>query len=263
LIFKRYRSGHDLKWERNNARNAIRGSCNIYFSHLADRIDPLTLQQYLFMFGYGRNILSSPLSNAEAELNRSLRQLPGVISNIAPRGRITTFEQVPPLSERERRWFGIGQGNLRVTPLQVANSMATIARGGVYKPPRLFLDDSNDSRFDATHLGISPETIAVVHDGMSAVINETGGTAYRTFAPVLKGFAEQDVKIYGKTGSTEAPEDAWFGGFVTDNTNRAIAIAIVVEGGQRGSSDAAPLGRDIIQFCIESGYIGKSPSQSN
>jgi penicillin-binding protein 2 len=263
LIFNRYRSGHDLKWEHNNARNAIKGSCNIYFSRLADRIDPLTLQQYLFMFGYGRNILLPPLSNAEAELNRNLRQLPGVISNIAPRGRITTFEQVPPLIERERRWFGIGQGNLRVTPLQVANSMAAIARGGIYKPPRLFLDDSNDSRFDAVNLGISSETMAIIYDGMSAVVNEVDGTAHRTFAPVLKDFAAQDVKIYGKTGSTEAPEDAWFGGFVTDSTKRAIAIAIVVEGGQHGSSDAAPLGRDIIQFCIESGYIGKSPSQSN
>jgi cell division protein FtsI/penicillin-binding protein 2 len=215
------------------------------------------------MFGYGRNILFPPISNDETELNRNLRQLPGVISNIAPRGRVTTFEQVPPLSERERRWFGIGQGNLRVTPLQVANAMATIARGGIYKPPRLFLDHSNDSRFDAVNLGISSETMAVVYDGMSAVVNEVGGTAHRTFAPVLKDFAEQDVKIYGKTGSTEAPEDAWFGGFVTDSNNRAIAIAIVVEGGQHGSSDAAPLGRDIIQFCIESGYIGKSPSQSN
>jgi len=40
--------------------------------------------------------------------------------------------------------------------------------------------------------------------------------------------------------------------------DRKLAIAVVVEGGQHGSSDAAPLARDIIQFCIEFGYIGKS-----
>ena len=66
------------------------------------------------------------------------------------------------------------------------------------------------------------------------------------------------MKVYGKTGSTERPEHAWFGGFAQDSTARKIAIAVVVEGGQHGSSDAAPLARDIIQFCIEAGYVGKS-----
>ena len=44
LLYNRYRAGHDGRW-KNSARNAIRGSCNIYFSRLADRIDPPALQQ--------------------------------------------------------------------------------------------------------------------------------------------------------------------------------------------------------------------------
>jgi len=254
-LYNRHGVGHDGRWE-NNARNAIRGSCNIYFSRLADRIDPLVLQQWLFKFGYGRNILFPPASIAQTELNRNLRQLSGVISNTIPKGPISSFEQVPPLSESERRWFGIGQGNLRVTPLQVANAMAAIARGGLYKPPRLFLNEPNNPGFDTIDLGISLQTLAVVYDGMSAVVSETGGTAYSIFAPVLTSLAEQDIKVYGKTGSTQAPENAWFGGFATDSTNRSIAIAVVVEGGQHGSSDAAPLARDIIQFCFDAGYVG-------
>jgi len=277
-IYNRYGIGHDSKWDNNNARNAIKGSCNIYFSHLADRIDPLVLQQWLFKFGYGRNILFPPASIAQTELSRNLRQLSGVISNTIPRGPISSFEQVPPLSESERRWFGIGQGNLRVTPLQVANAMAAIARGGFYKPPRLFLESSQkpasistsriENRLSAVasakaeessiNLNISPQTLAVIYDGMSAVVCETGGTAYSIFAPVLASLAEQGIKVYGKTGSTQAPENAWFGGFAIDGANRSIAIAIVVEGGQHGSSDAAPLARDIIQFCFDSGYIGKT-----
>jgi len=254
-LYNRHGVGHDGRWE-NNARNAIRGSCNIYFSRLADRIDPLVLQQWLFKFGYGRNILFPPASIAQTELNRNLRQLSGVISNTIPKGPISSFEQVPPLSESERRWFGIGQGNLRVTPLQVANAMAAIARGGLYKPPRLFMNEPNNPGFDTIDLGISLQTLAVVYDGMSAVVSETGGTAYSIFAPVLTSLAEQDIKVYGKTGSTQAPENAWFGGFATDSTNRSIAIAVVVEGGQHGSSDAAPLARDIIQFCFDAGYVG-------
>jgi cell division protein FtsI/penicillin-binding protein 2 len=70
--------------------------------------------------------------------------------------------------------------------------------------------------------------------------------------------SSRGVKVYGKTGSTQDPEHAWFAGFVADSTNRKIAIAVIVEGGQRGSTDAAPLARDIIQFCIDAGYIGKS-----
>jgi len=255
LLYNRYRAGHDGRWE-NNARYAIRGSCNIYFSHLADRIDPLVLQQWLFKFGYGRNILFPPASIAQTELSRNLRQLSGVISNTIPKGSISSFEQVPPLRESERRWFGIGQGNLRVTPLQVANAMAAIARGGAYRPPRLFIDEPNNPGFDTIDLGISLQTLAVIYDGMSDVVNETGGTAYSTFAPILTSLAEQDIKVYGKTGSTQAPENAWFGGFATDGANRSIAIAVVVEGGQHGSSDAAPLARDIIQFCIDAGYVG-------
>ncbi|GAH62037.1 unnamed protein product [marine sediment metagenome] len=73
---------------------------------------------------------------------------------------------------------------------------------------------------------------------MSAVVNESGGTAYNPFAQ--SGFSEQHIKVYGKTGSTQEPDCAWFAGFAEDSAGRSIAIAVVVEGGQHGSSDAAP-----------------------
>ena len=41
-----------------------------------------------------------------------------------------SLDQLPPLFERDRKMFGIGQGNFRVTPLQVANAFATLARRG-------------------------------------------------------------------------------------------------------------------------------------
>ena len=268
-IYNRYSIGHDNEG-LNNAHNATKGSCNIYFSRLADRIEPVVLQQWLFKFGYGQPIrLASCVvcdaSNAIRDTQyaaRDFRQAQGQISNLSPKTTVQQFEQVPPLTESERKWFGIGQGNLRVTPLQVANAMAAIARGGVFKPPRLFLDDPNNSKSEIRNpkseidLGISPQTLATVYDGMSAVVNEQGGTAYKEFAN--SGLASQDVKVYGKTGSTEKPDNAWFAGFATDSTNREIAIALIVEGGQHGSSDAAPLAHDIIQFCIDAEYIGKT-----
>jgi penicillin-binding protein 2 len=278
LIFRRYGVGHDSKWE-NTARNAIKGSCNIYFSHLADRIEPEVLQQWLFKFGYGRDAVDlgfmiddpsaslgtglrlnngsdSAIENRKSQIvNRNFNQASGIISSTNPGQKVQHFEDVAQLRLSDRRWFGIGQGNLRVTPLQVANAMAALARGGIFKRPRLIQEPGNSEGED---LGVSLETLAVVYDGMSAVVSEVGGTAYSQFEPFLSTLAAEDVQVYGKTGSTERPEHAWFGGFAQDSTARKIAIAVVVEGGQHGSSDAAPLARDIIQFCIEAGYIGKS-----
>jgi len=259
--------GHSDQWE-NTARNAIKGSCNIYFSHLADNIEPDVLQQWLFKFGYGREILDLRL-NDEADsliknhkskvVNRNFKQASGIISSTMPKDEILTFEDIAPLRLSHRRMFGIGQGNLRVTPLQVANAMAALARGGIYMEPKIFDSQSSIANHQSSiDLGISLETLAIIYDGMSAVVNEPGGTAYTQFEPFLATLTAEDVKVYGKTGSTERPDHAWFGGFAQDSTARKIAIAIVVEGGQHGSSDAAPLARDIIQFCIEAGYIGKS-----
>lgn len=248
--------GHSMMW-RNDARNAVKGSCNIYFSHLADMIEPLTLQQWLFRFGYGQYALSTPYSISGAdgsELRRNFLQATGEISSSSTRGKAFRFEEMPPLFERSRRMFGIGQGNLRVTPLQVANSMATIARGGLFKLPRLFTDSQSSAGVD---LGISPETLALVYEGMDAVVNESRGTANAQFEPLRTILAVEDTKVYGKTGSTERPFHAWFAGFAADSKERKIAIAVIVEGGQHGSRDAAPLARDIIQLCIHGGYVGR------
>jgi penicillin-binding protein 2 len=256
LIFIRSRVGHDSRWA-NTARNAIKGSCNIYFSQLADRIEPEVLQQWLFKFGYGHDDLflpSSLIDEAKTDVVRNFNQAPGFISSTNPKSEILSFEDIPPLRERDRRWFGIGQGNLRVTPLQVANAMAALARGGIYKQPRLIREPHN---YEGEDLGISLETLAVIYDGMGAVVNEFNGTAHTPFEPFLGTLTAEDVKVYGKTGSTERPEHAWFGGFAQDSTARKIAIAVVVEGGEHGSTDAAPLARNIIQLCIEAGYIGK------
>ena len=251
--------GHDDKGE-NSARNAIMWSCNIYFSRLADRINPSVLQQWLFNFGYGHTSSLAPALRTTSNEHRDLRQAQGQISTSIPKGKISRFEQIPRLEAGERRIFGIGQGNLRATPLQVANAMAAIARGGMYKPPRLFTDDANDPEFASIDLNISKQTLDVIHNGMSAVVSESGGTAYNEF--VHSGLDGQGINVYGKTGSTEQPDNAWFAGFATDGAGRGIAIAVVVEGGQHGSSDAGPLARDIIQFCIEAGYIGDAANLS-
>jgi penicillin-binding protein 2 len=158
----------------------------------------------------------------------------------------------------EKKWFGIGQGNLRVTVLQVANAYAALARGGIYKNPRLFVMDDDPSDQTEIPLPISPASMSVIRDGMQAVIYEDGGTANKVFAG--SDFAQRSIKIYGKTGSTQRPAHAWFACFATDSAGRAISIAILVEAGASGARDACPIGKKILELCNDMGYIG-SPAQ--
>jgi penicillin-binding protein 2 len=136
--------------------------------------------------------------------------------------------------------------------------MATLARNGLYKDPKLFIEEQSDG-FDWATLDISRGTIDTVRDGMFAVVNEQGGTAQKAFADT--DFGGMDVRVYGKTGSTQAPENAWFAGWAEDSEHQAVAVAVVVEGGQHGSSDAAPLARQMLLYCIERGYLGQKPPE--
>ncbi|UCD52130.1 MAG: hypothetical protein JSW27_05730 [Phycisphaerales bacterium] len=264
-VWKQNNAGHDWQWE-NNARNAIKGSCNIYFSRIANEVEPNDLQRWLFDFGYGHPLpLACPPTDPNDPLRRHLRQVPGQIaSKYVPAGaKIESLDDLPTLWRRDCPLFGIGHGNLWATPLQVANSFATLARGGRSRPPRLFLKPKSlarDEMQETVDLPISDLTLQSVYEGMDAVVNEPGGTAYKEFRP--SDLARQGVKVLGKTGSTERPYDAWFAGFAEDHEGAKIAFAIVVEGGEHGSSDAAPLARDIVQLCVDKGYVGSAVSAS-
>lgn len=259
---------HDSRWEEegqvNDARNALRGSCNVYFSRLADRLDGKSLQTWLWRFGYGRRVLQSrdyesPFEAAAVQPDDyQLREVPGSIIFGIQQDSIEDIAKAPAIPSSEKRWWGIGQGNLRTTVLQVANAYAILARRGLVKSPRLVIDPNDPmNEKHCRQLPIHSENLTVIYDGMHAVVNDRGGTAYSAFSE--SGLKDLGMAIYGKTGSTETPYCAWFAAFVTDGAGRAISLAVVVEGGQSGANDAAPLAREIIRLCNQAGFIGKTP----
>lgn len=259
-IVKSLGYGHDEQWAYevgNKARNAIRGSCNVYFSQLAARIPPENLQKRLYDFGFGKSALTitdpDVLKSYGDSPVRSFRQVSGIISSSVPQTADLPFEQLPGIDPAERRFFGIGQGNFRATVLQAANAFAALARGGIFKNAKIIAAQPADEGYK---LGLSENTLSTIYEGMHAVISEQGGTAYKQFAD--SGFEEKGIKVYGKTGSTEKPYHAWFAGFAKDSGGRAVAFAILIEGGQHGSSDAGPIARDLIGFCIEAGYLNQN-----
>jgi penicillin-binding protein 2 len=267
-----HRMGHDWRWADeggNIARNALRGSCNIYFSHLADRLDSKVFQRWLFDVGFGQRVLN-PIKFRDpstGELISSWGSLPQAYGSImfgiqpAPYTSPDQIQFIPANKQSEKRFWGIGQGNLRVTVLQTANALAALARGGVYKSPRLiYLDDDPFNQQDQKLLKISPRTLSVIRDGMHAAVYEQGGTGYTTFSdcPLRKL-----LKIYGKTGSTEQPDMAWFECFAEDTADRAVVIVVAVPGGLSGSGYAAPIGRQILQYCYDGGHIGVKPKNNS
>ena len=265
LAQSRSHNCHDWRWADeggNIARNAIRGSCNIYFSHLADRISSGVLQRWLYELGYGRRVLP-PVVFHDANTGEPISSwgtLPQTYGSIIFGIQSRPYDnpdQIPPIpstKQYEKRYWGIGQGNLRVTTLQVASALSAIVRGGVYKPARLiYLDDDPFNQKNQKYLNVASRTISVIREGMHAAVYEPGGTGYDTFrkSPLIK-----ELKVYGKTGSTEQPEMAWFECFAEDSADRSIVIVVSVPGGLSGSGYAAPIGRQILQYCYDAGYIG-------
>lgn len=145
--------------------------------------------------------------------------------------------------------FAIGQGDVIVTPLQVANYTAAIANGGTLYQPHLVskvLNTNNQTTKDVLPQiirsnFIDPENLQIVREGMRQTI--TAGSA--------RSLSIIPVAVAGKTGtaqwSTKKSPHAWFIGFAPYE-NPQIAITVLVEEGVEGSTMAAPIARDILNW---------------
>jgi penicillin-binding protein 2 len=152
----------------------------------------------------------------------------------------------------------IGQGQLTVTPLQVARFIAALGNGGTLLRPQLVEkvvapDGAETQLFKPQAQGTLPikeETRQIILEAMRAVVSNSRGTAAHRFR-------NMDTLIYGKTGTAESgipgSPHAWFAGF-TDGLGDAglpdIAIAVIVENKGEGSDYGAPLFRRIIEIYV-------------
>ena len=129
------------------------------------------------------------------------------------------------------RSLSIGQGEILVTPLQLANQTAAIANKGYYIIPHLNRNDSMKSRIH--HTTIDAKHFDVVHRGMARVMTEGTGKWYNV----------PELQICGKTGTVQNPhgeDHALFIGFAPMD-NPQIAIAVAVENAGFGSTWACPI----------------------
>ena len=130
------------------------------------------------------------------------------------------------------RSLSIGQGEILITPLQLANQAATLANRGYYITPHLNteLTDSADLRQET---GMDAEWFSLTAQGMHQVMTNGTGRWYNI----------DSLQMCGKTGTAQNPhgkDHAIFIGFAPMD-NPKIAVAVVVENAGFGSTWAAPI----------------------
>ncbi len=141
----------------------------------------------------------------------------------------------------------IGQGEVEVTPIQLANVAAAIANSGYYITPHL---NKNDTMLNHRHqVAVQEKYFPIVQRGMWRVCEYGTGRHYKV----------PDIPMCGKTGTTDnshgRPHSIFFGYAPADNPQ--IAIAVIIENAGFGSTWACP----IATLCIEQYLKGKIERQ--
>ena len=150
--------------------------------------------------------------------------------------------------------MAIGQGQILVTPLQVASFVSALANGGTLYQPALvdrIQAASGESVYEFMphangELPVSDGTLQSVLEGLRLVIEEPRGTGYWA----MQGL---EIPVSGKTGTAQTPtgnSHAWFAGFSRQNDPERpdIAVAVIVENGGEGSVMAAPVFRRAVSL---------------
>ncbi|HLA77837.1 MAG TPA: penicillin-binding protein 2 [Vicinamibacteria bacterium] len=212
---------------------AIALSCNVYFYQVGVRLEIERISRYAKLLGLG---------------GATGIDLPGEVSGLIPSPEWKLRVLKTPWFPGETVSVAIGQGQVLVTPMQMARLAAVVANGGYLVRPHLLRGEPTGE--DRQGLDLKPATLETVRAAMLAVVRE--GTGRRAQLP---GF-----EVAGKTGSSQvvaherlerdktAPElqpHGWFLCFAPADRPR-IAMAVLVEHGRSGSESAAPVAGRIL-----------------
>jgi penicillin-binding protein 2 len=213
---------------------ALQRSNDIFFYKLGELVGPNNIAKWAQLFGLGTTTnLNFP------------GEVPGLVPNPEWKRRFTGSN-----------WFlgntyhyAIGQGDLQVTPIQMALVTAVFANGGRLCDPTIE-KISQGSQVSCKELGISIETLDTIKEGMIAAC-QPGGTAFPFFDFIADQNLPTDRQVACKTGTAQFgdPQDrthAWFMIFAPVE-NPEIVLTILLEKGGEGSYDAAPIAKTALQ----------------
>jgi len=243
------RGGHG----RVDLRIAVEQSCDVYFYELGNMVGIDVLSEFGHMFGLG---------------HKTGIDMPSEMSGIMP-------SREWKRAARGLSWYpgdtinaSIGQGFSLVTPLQLAQMTANIARRGVSLKPHM-IHAVNEREIEVAQnplVDIAPDHWNTVHSAMEDVVHSMRGTA----SAQGRGLS---FRMAGKTGTAQVvgiPQDAEYDPelleeFMLDHAlfvsfapveDPKIAIAVVIENGEHGSYVAAPVARELtVQWLEENPWI--------
>jgi penicillin-binding protein 2 len=209
-------------------------SCDVVFYELGRRLGPERLARYARFYGLGERL--------------------GIDLPQEKRGLVPTEEwkrQVlrEPWYEGDSINYGIGQGFLQVTPLQMAAVYGAVATGKRVKPFLVSEIRKHNgqviyqvSSSKGEPLPFAKETLEVLRKALKAVVDRGTGIAARM----------TEVSVSGKTGTAQNPglPHAWFLCYAPSEAPE-IVIASFVAHGEHGDRAAAYVARDILKFYFD------------
>jgi penicillin-binding protein 2 len=230
--------------------HAIAKSCDVYFYGLASTVGAERIAAFMAPFGYGE-LTGIDISGEK----------PGLLPSPEWKKKYFKRPQDQVWFPGETVNFGVGQGYLLVTPLQLAHVASVIAERGKSFRPRLVTGVRDGSGHISPIAPIANPAIAGVTDNDWDIVvgGMVGAATYGTAAAISKGAT---YAIAGKTGTAQVftvsrsehltqkvaerlKDHAWFIAFAPVEAPR-IAVAVLVENGGFGASAAAPIARKVM-----------------
>jgi penicillin-binding protein 2 len=223
-----------------NVIHAIEKSCNTFFYNLIYKIGLEKWKEYALKFGFSKKT-GIDIGEESAGFIPDENYYRKMYGEKWPRSIMASL--------------GIGQGEVGVTPIQLAQYVALIANDGNSVQPHVvkgYLDDNTKQiipfKFPEIKTGLKKEVFDIVKEGMFLVVNGAGtATQIRM----------NDIKIAGKTGTAQNPHGKDHALFVcyAPADNPKIAIAVVVENVGFGATYAAPIAKKLIETYLKKGSL--------
>lgn len=205
-------------------REAAKHSDNIYFAQAALNIGSDDLISGIKGFGIGDEMtFEYPMTN----------------SNISNNGSLS--------SEILLADTGYGQGELMVTPLNMALAYSALANNGNIMTPRLVLSDNSTASI-WKEAAIKPENLQTLIEDFSAMVNDEDGHAYEVKIDGYNIAAKTGTaEIKSSQDDTNGTENGWF--VAVDTTTSKLAIATIIEDvkDRGGSSIPIPMVKNIME----------------